>query len=377
MKKTFVILAAILAACMALTACASSVPTTPAPAGNGAVGTLLLSVNPEIEIEYDKNGLVVSLEGANEDGKKILAQYPDFDGKTCAQVMGELVDMIYEAGCFELEVDGNPKNIVVKLEIGSAYPDEGFLDEVAESVRTAVANQGGQSGTMVVDRKDLDPNGLIGLEKAKELVLSQLGLTEADFTDKDYELDDGVYELEFTVGDTEYEYEVDAFTGKILKADTERNDDWDDDDDGGRRPGKPALTLDEVKAMVFEKLGITEDMVIRKEYDLEEGIYELEFRVGNTKYEFEIDAETGKILKAEKEVDGKEEDLTPPPALTLDEVKAMVFEKLGITEDMVIRKEYDLEEGIYELEFRVGSTKYEFEIDAETGKILHMETEKD
>ncbi len=376
MKKTFVILAAILAACMALTACASGSPAAPASAENGAVGTLLLSVNPEIEIEYDKNGLVVSLEGANEDGKKILAQYPDFDGKTCAQVMGELVDLIYEAGCFELEVDGNPKNIVVKLEVGSAYPDAGFLEEVAESVRAAVANQGGQSDTMVVDRKDLDGNGLIGLEKAKELVLSQLGLTEADFTNKDYELDDGVYELEFTAGDTEYEYDVDAFTGKILKADTEAREDRDEAD---RHPGTPALSLEEAKALAFRHLGITEDVVIRKEYDLENGIYELEFRVGSTKYEFEIDAETGKILKAEKETAGIETDLIPPPAtaLTFDEVMAIALEKLGISADMVIRKEYDLEDGIYELEFRVGPIEYELEIDAETGRILHMETEKD
>jgi uncharacterized membrane protein YkoI len=63
---------------------------------------------------------------------------------------------------------------------------------------------------MVVGAEDLDLQGRIGAEKAREIVLTQLGLTQADFTDGEYELDDGVYELEFTADGVEYEYEVDA-----------------------------------------------------------------------------------------------------------------------------------------------------------------------
>src|SRR5699024_9823967 len=71
-------------------------------------------------------------------------------------------------------------------------------------------------------------NGYIGLEKAKELALSQLGLSadEATFVEREYELDDGVYEMEIHVGNAEYEVEVDARTGKITEADYDRNDDW-------------------------------------------------------------------------------------------------------------------------------------------------------
>ena len=76
----------------------------------------------------------------------------------------------------------------------------------------------------------LDDAGLNGIDAAKEIVLGQLGIDSATakFNDHEYELDDGVYELEFVAGGVEYDYEVDARTGKVLEADFERNDDWDD-----------------------------------------------------------------------------------------------------------------------------------------------------
>ena len=52
---------------------------------NGAAlsesGTLILSVNPEIEITYNSEGKVTALTGVNEDGEAIVASYPDYVGK--------------------------------------------------------------------------------------------------------------------------------------------------------------------------------------------------------------------------------------------------------------------------------------------------------
>ena len=44
-------------------------------------GTLTLSVNPEIQIEYDEAGRVLALTGRNEDGKGIVEVYTDYIGK--------------------------------------------------------------------------------------------------------------------------------------------------------------------------------------------------------------------------------------------------------------------------------------------------------
>lgn len=203
----------------------------PAASGSEAAGTVLLSVNPEIEVEYDKGGLVLEIEGVNDDGKSVVTGLEDYKGKDCRAVVNELVKKIYESGYFSETVDGRAKNIVVKLEEGSSYPGDGFLEDVAEGVWEAVKTCGIGSAAMTVQQDDLDGEGRIGQHRAKELVLAQLGLSGASFNDHEYELDDGVYEFEFTAGGVEYEYEVDARTGKVLEADIDGNDDWDGRDD--------------------------------------------------------------------------------------------------------------------------------------------------
>ena len=69
---------------------------------------------------------------------------------------------------------------------------------------------------------------LIGKDKAKEIALAHVAL-DADkvrFEEVELDNDDGkkVYELDFVSGNYEYEYEIDAYTGKILKWDKERDD---------------------------------------------------------------------------------------------------------------------------------------------------------
>ena len=201
-----------------------------------AAGVLLLSVNPEIELEYDQEGRVLALEGKNQDGKEVLASYTGYEGMACRDVVGDLVEEIHAAGYFEALIDGHEKNIILKLAKGSEYPDDDFLEGIAEEVRLTVeANQiGSQALTLDDDDYDsvLGSKGYISPQAAQNILAKQLGRDDLHFMTKEYELDDGIYELEFIMDGVGYEYEVNAVTGKVYQDDAYEDTDYGPGNDG-------------------------------------------------------------------------------------------------------------------------------------------------
>ena len=193
-------------------------------------GTLILSVNPEIQIAYDEEGRVTALTGRNDDGKGIVETYLDYIGKNCEDVLKDLIVEINEAGYFVEDIDGNKKNIVLQLEPGSILPDDDFLVDMSTSTQEAVKGLGLSSSVVTIEQDDYDsayaesgsPSPYITLEKAQEIALAQANVKAADamFEDKEFDHDDGttVFELEFTANGNEYEYDIHAVTGKVLRA---------------------------------------------------------------------------------------------------------------------------------------------------------------
>ncbi len=70
---------------------------------------------------------------------------------------------------------------------------------------------------------------------------------------------------------------------------------------------EPKITLDEAKRIAFEDAGVNEEDVYGLETDVDlEGnrrYYEIDFKADGYEYEYDIDAQSGKILKKEKERD--------------------------------------------------------------------------
>ena len=193
-------------------------------------GALTLSVNPEIQIEYNRDGKVTALTGRNDDGKGIVEAYPDYIGKDCEDVLKDLIVEINEAGYFVDDIDGNKKNIVLQLEPGSVLPSDDFLADMSASTQEAVKGLNLSSGIVTIDDDDYDPayakdgkpSPYITLEKAQEIALTQANVHPADavFDDKEFDHDDGVpiFELEFTANGSAYEYDIHAVTGKVVRA---------------------------------------------------------------------------------------------------------------------------------------------------------------
>lgn len=72
-----------------------------------------------------------------------------------------------------------------------------------------------------------DPTGLLSEAKAKELALAHAGISEeqATFTKLELDYDNGItkYEIKFTANGAEYEIELNAKTGDILKSEIDRD----------------------------------------------------------------------------------------------------------------------------------------------------------
>lgn len=298
-------------------------------------GTLLLKVNPEIAIDYDQNGKVTSIRGINDDGEEIIANYPDFIGKNSEQVLQDLIVKIGEAGYFVEEVEGKSRQIVIELEEGSVLPDDKFLEKLALNAQKAVEEYQLNSDVTV------EGDTYISLDEAKQIAFDHAGVdgTSAKFDDQEFDVDDGVpsYELEFKINGNEYEYDIHALTGEVLKFEADLKEAAQPAKPTApaqpAAPAKPAapekpaapvqsaekqnkkpaenkqtlISLSEAKQIAFNHAGIdgTNAVFDDQELDSDDGVpvYELEFDLNGIEYEYDIHAVTGAILEYEHDHD--------------------------------------------------------------------------
>ncbi len=194
----------------------------------------------------------------------------------------------------------------------------------------------------------------IGQEEALNIAYTHAGVT-ADAARKpeiemDYEHGSMVYEVEFKVDGLEYDYEINALTGEIIKSEKEADDDYIPTPKPTRKPEptatiaptetpeptvapkpttapeptkkpeptaapkptavpteKPAELLGEQTALAIAltHAGIDQSAASRIQCELDKDDnrlhYEVEFDTRKFEYDYEIDAYTGEILKSEAE----------------------------------------------------------------------------
>ena len=117
-------------------------------------GTLTLSINPEIAINYNQDGEVLGVVGINTDGKSIVANYQDYIGKDVNTVVNELIVDINEAGYFLEDIDGNKRNIVIKIEPNSVLPSETFTSDLNTSISNTLSSLSQNASKTIVAELD-------------------------------------------------------------------------------------------------------------------------------------------------------------------------------------------------------------------------------
>ena len=178
-------------------------------------------------------------------------------------------------------------------------------------------------------------NKNITVEEAKEIALKHANLTsdQVSFIRTETDVENGVqkYDIEFYHENKEYDYEISTISGEIIgydydienyniEAKEESNNESNaqssnsinesqqsNNSAGNQQSNSEAtsITVEEAKEIALKHANLTSSQVsfMRNELDFDDGVkkYDIEFYFNNIEYSYEIDANTGHILKYERD----------------------------------------------------------------------------
>ena len=322
-----------------------------------------LDVNPSIELKVSRNEKVLVCTPLNEDAKAILADMSngaDLKGAkldvAVNAIVGSLVrngylDSISSAIMISVEDKDTARAEKLQRELTSAVDGVLQTSEAKAAVLTQTLTQDaareqqarennistGKAALVnrvltinpslkfdalaklsVEELKDLAEAGApampIGRDAAAYAAEQYAGTTALDSVtaEVDSELDESPahYEVELHTAWGEFEYLVDAYTGKVLSGQKDLLATAPAGDEAAR-PTAPSGGADighaKAKSIALNHAGVSENEAYDMEIELddEDGtlVYEVEFKSGNMEYSYEINAATGAILKHETEID--------------------------------------------------------------------------
>lgn len=182
----------------------------------------------------------------------------------------------------------------------------------------------------------------ISVDEAKQIALAHANLAQKDVTFVKTKLDNEdnriVYKIEFVISNIEYDYEIDAVSGEIISSDSDVEDDnkkiqtetsqqQNSADHSNKDKAKGSqehstaqtqaptaaltqqapskISMERAKQIAVSHAGVSDASFTKVELDTDDGIavYEIEFKVGNTEYDYEINAASGAIISSSLEID--------------------------------------------------------------------------
>lgn len=162
-----------------------------------------------------------------------------------------------------------------------------------------------------------DPATKITRDEALQIALEDAGLAKDQIHDLDMDLEkeNGVlyFDVDFEVGNQDYDYEIDADSGQILRKEvppapaqeTSSSGSSSSTASGSSTSGRIGKEKARDIALQHAGLSISQVRDLDVELDRDDGKvhYDVDFEADGYEYNYEIDAETGKILKSHKEKD--------------------------------------------------------------------------
>ena len=235
----------------------------------------------------------------------------------------------------------------------------------------------------------------ISLQDAKNRMLKNAGLKERDgtFLKASLNKEDAqeIYELKFKTAQKTYEYKLLAKDGTILEKDMETNaasGSEPENNKGNSTASQQLISKADARSRALQDAGVSAKAATftKTKLDYENGrqVYEIEFVTATMEYDYELDAESGAVRerKSERlEIQNQEQSKPSASYIGVDRAKSTALSHAGLQAGSVTFTKAKLENddgmSVYEIEFRKGSTEYEYLIDAYKGTILEWDKETD
>ena len=337
--------------------------------------TVMIDVNPSVQINANKNERVLSVTPLNRDGEVIIG---------------------------ELDFSGSTIDVAVNAVIGSMLK-HGYITETRNAILISVMSKDKAEAAELNSKLYTEVNAQLSASAIDASVLSQDmtdSNTESNRLADEYGISCGKAQLIDTIINAGHPYTFEELAHMSISALNGILNGTIDTDaphhNGGSHGESDNVGSEEAAlAIALEHAGVTLEQLSWYEIclDFDDGIwvYEVEFVVGNTEYEYEINAITGEIIKFETELDDDPHGAPPVTErptqqpgsnfLSEDEIRAIVFNHAGVNANDVREFEIELDDEhgiwVYEVEFKAGNIEYDYVVNAVTGEIIKSETEVD
>ena len=125
---------------------------------------------------------------------------------------------------------------------------------------------------------------------------------------------------------------------------------------------------------------------VELEFENNRLVYDVEFYSGNVEYDYDIDAVSGAIVSADKDIENYVIPAQPSTEaqateISVEKAKQIALSHAGVSASNVHfeKVELDHENGIlvYEVDFKSGNIEYDYDINASTGAIVSFSSEED
>lgn len=241
--------------------------------------------------------------------------------------------------------------------------------------------------------------GAVTQTQATEIALEHAGVTQEELLSLSVKLEQEggrqVFDIQFTTDDREYQYDVTSNSGEIVNysyqptGQTSQEEPQAEASQSQESQGTSSqasqqessqsqsqgITQEEAQAIALNHAGVTleEATIYKVKADVEDGrsVYDVEFAVGATEYDYEIAQDTGEILSYDADVEGwtpttgqNETASQTSGEITIEQAVQLVLERVpGATAEQVrIEEDYDDGRRTYEGEVYYNQAEYEFEI---------------